>query len=686
MALKDLQISISYKSKGENNILDDFLIPAYRQSNLYKRSVGFFSSSVFELTGKAVSDFADRGGKIQLICSPDLSKEDIEAINLGRELKKEVYQNCLAKDIENCLNELEIERLVLLAKLVATGALEVKVVDLQESNGIYHDKIGIFVDDNNDKVLFVGSANETKYGILQNYEKIRISMSWNGSGDLAKIEDDELEFDEIWEGNNKYLVYCDLNKLIESKVSEVASRRKINLPERQPIKLRPYQEEAIQKWLDNEKNGFYEMATGTGKTWTAIYTAKKVLDEENTLLVICAPYKHLVRQWYEDVIKVFKNYPTVMVSSENTAWSEELANAIMQSKYGKKTSIIVISTIKSFFSERFSTLINKSDLTKMLIVDEAHRFRNLSESIKKQFCYKLGLSATPAKNAKDEFAKELTEYFGGVVYRLTIETAIEKGHLVHYKYYPIFVNATDQEEEQFKYYTKRMLGCFKKGVCVKRDEFVKQKRARLRVIGMAQEKREKFNEIMSCMKEKDHFIVYCGDGKIYEKADDGLRHIQDVKNKLTEMNYKCSQFTASENISERMNIVKNFNKGMIDCIVAIRCLDEGINIPSIEGALILTSNDDYREFVQRRGRILRTYYNQFKEENKKTANIYDVIVLPSEDTEKIAEIELRRMYEYMRLADNCDELKPKLNELMSKYGLESSIFSTFGDEEDDLDE
>jgi superfamily II DNA or RNA helicase len=168
--------------------------------------------------------------------------------------------------------------------------------------------------------------------------------------------------------------------------------------------------------------------------------------------------------------------------------------------------------------------------------------------------------------------------------------------------------------------------------------------------------------------------VYCGDGRLYDDSDDEIRHIQFVMKKLSALKYKSSQFTASENMSERMQLVEAFNGGAIDALVAIRCLDEGINIPSIEGALVLSSNDDYREFVQRRGRILRTYGN------KKYANIYDVIVLPSRATTKMAEIELRRFYEYARLALNKDALLQELETIATDYGLELSEFITTFDE------
>lgn len=690
MGLRELPIKISYRSKGCNNILDAFVIPAFKQAVTYKRSVGFFSSSVFELTGEGVREFADHGGSIQLICSPELSERDIEAIKLGYQLKEAVVEHALNADLEKAFEMLENDSLCLLVELIEKDSLNIRLVSVDDAYGIYHDKIGIFIDDVGDKVLFVGSPNESKNAYMDNYEKIRLSVSWK-EGDIDRIEDDEEEFDSIWDGTNPYIKRKEINDAVIRKLQEEARKRNLDLKKQreEPIQLRDYQKEAIDAWKKNNNMGFYVMATGTGKTWTAIYTANEIIKNENILLVICAPYKHLVKQWYADVHKVFPKLPTVLVSSENASWKDQLLEALMDSKYNDKKTVIAISTIKSFDSEKFEQVVRKANMKRMLIVDEAHRFKKLSDTTRHLYAYMLGLSATPASRKNDEFAKQLLNYFGGKVYDLPIEYAIDKGYLVHYNYHPIYVEATESDEERFDYYTKMMSSCYKNNMCIDVESLAKYKRSRLRVISMAEEKISKIQWILSQIEEKDHFIVYCGDGRLYEELDDegnALRHIQFIKNILTENGYKVCQFTATEKMDERMRIVESFNKGMIDTMVAIRCLDEGINIPSIEGALLLSSNDDYREFVQRRGRILRTYYNMYTEKEKQTANIYDVIVLPSDSAHSFALIELRRFYEYAKLANNYAECMQDLDDLMSRYGIDQEEFLEMQDMEADLDE
>ena len=200
---------------------------------------------------------------------------------------------------------------------------------------------------------------------------------------------------------------------------------------------------------------------------------------------------------------------------------------------------------------------------------------------------------------------------------------------------------------------------------------------------MAKEKQARIDEIVNQIKERDHFVVYCGDGKLFDNdTGEELRHIQSIKRVLSTHGFKSSQFTAKENMTDRMELVDAFNKSEISALAAIRCLDEGINIPSIKSALILSSNDDYREFVQRRGRILRTY------EGKNFAKIYDVIVLPSRDLQGWAKIEFRRFYEYAKLALNWNKLEPELESYLTRYDLciEDIDVYDYEDVEDTVDE
>lgn len=683
MSFKDLEIKKSYISCGEDNIAKAFLVPALKQAKIYQRSVGFFSSSVFEPIIDGIVALSRKGGKIQLVASPQLSEQDISAINLGYEQREAVVNNAFSKDFEAAMASFDDEKLKLLAALIANGTLDIKIA-VTETIGQYHDKLGILEDFDDNIVVFFGSANSSINGYQNNYEKIRIVQSWV-EADLSSIKDEKNEFDSIWNNTNPFIKVYEYRESARKKILQIIEDRKGSAVASidAPVKLRDYQEQAIAAWVENNYHGFYVMATGTGKTWTAIYAAKKLLETHPATVVITAPYKHLVRQWADDLAKAFPKAKLILVSSENSAWEQQITQEIIRKEYEPQNQIIVISTIASFSMPRFRNAIGKSRDEKLLIVDEAHRFTDRPEDLKTTFQYLLGLSATPFSGSSAQRGNELMAWFGGQVFNLPIESALERGYLVPYNYYPIFVHATEDEENLFKYHTQKILSCFKNNKCVNPDLLVKSLRNRLRVISMAEQKMESINGILNRVKEADHFVVYCGDGKLFDdNTGEELRHIQAIKRVLSGHGYKSSQFTATENMQDRIVLVDAFNKGEISTLVAIRCLDEGINIPSIKSALILSSNDDYREFVQRRGRILRTY------PGKPYANIYDVVVLPSHDMQAWAKIEFRRFLEYARLAQNWSELELELSAQLLSYGLctEDIDVYDYEDMEVDIDE
>ena len=664
MGLKDLDIKKSYISCGDENIAKSFLVPALKHTKLYQRSVGFFSSSVFEPILDGVVALARNGGNIQLIASPRLNEEDIQAITLGYEKRDAIIQNAFTRDFIAEVEGFDEIRLQVLIDLIAKGTLDIRIA-VTDTVGIYHDKLGILEDFNGNVVVFYGSANSSASGYQKNYEKIRTVKSWI-EADAESIADEQEEFRSLWDGTNPFVKVYPYRESAKANLLTVLERKQSGSGAKSnaPIQLRDYQKEAITAWVNNDYHGFYVMATGTGKTWTAIYSAKELLEKHPAMVVICAPYKHLVRQWADDVVKSFPDAKLIIVSSENPQWEQQINHEVIRKKYNPNNQIIIISTIASFRMDRFMSALRKSKDDKLLIVDEAHRFSDRPEELKNDFKYMLGLSATPFSGTSAQKGMELMEFFGGQVFNLPIEVALERGFLVPYYYHPIYVYATEDEEGKFRYHTQRILSCFKNNRCINPDLLVKSLRNRLRVISMAEAKQTQIDEIINRISERDHFVVYCGDGRLFDNnSGEELRHIQSVKRVLTAHGFKSSQFTATENMAVRMELVDAFNKGEISAMAAIRCLDEGINIPSIKSALILSSNDDYREFVQRRGRILRKY------DNKAFANIYDVIVLPAHDMQGWAKIELRRFHEYARLALNWADLELELQSQLAMYGL-----------------
>lgn len=665
MNFRDIALDISYKSVGEESF-SQILNPLLSCTKNYKRSVGYFSSSALDFIGDGILELARRGGKIMLATSPQLSADDIFAIQSGYKAR-EIVERCFLSEVQSALNDISDANAKMLYMLVKEGIVDIKIVTRQ--NGIYHDKLALLEDFDGNIIACVGSNNETGSGYNYNYEKIRVYKSWNDYE--GRIADESKEFESIWSNDNSDLVVYDFMSAFENEVLCRYEKKGTYKNDTSKYKMRPYQIEAKDKWNENEHRGFFVMATGTGKTITSLYSIKEFVLNNKIFTVIAVPYKHLVSQWAEDVKEFFPDAAIHVVHGEIKNAETQIYASYLQALKNYRP-IIVITTIKSFLLERYVNLYDKIDFDRLLIVDEAHNFANqISDDLSIKYPYKLGLSATPVFGTDEEKTNRLLSWFGGQVVDLPIEKALGK-YLVNYEYHPIFVNATESDEKKFSKATTLMLS----GIDLVRNKIIDEEkftlgyRGRLRAISMAEEKHERIAEIFSNIEDKDHTIIYCSDGRsLFDGKQDEMRHLEYI---LQLINMSCltsvgsgkaSKFTATEDIQERMQLIDSFNKGYIEYLVAIRCLDEGINIPSIKSALILSSNDNYREFVQRRGRILRLY------EGKKIAHIYDVIVLPSISNKAFAEIEFRRYYEYSRLALNKDYLIDMLEHYLSEYDL-----------------
>lgn len=271
MSLKDLDIKLSYISCGEENIAKSFLVPALKHTKRYRRSVGFFSSGVFGPIIDGIVSLSRNGGKIELIASPQLSDEDINAINLGYQKREEIIESAFSRDFMKELDTLDDAKLQLLVALIANGTLDIKIA-VTESTGIYHDKLGILEDFDGNIVVFYGSANESLSGYQNNYEKIRVVKSWVAT-EIKSIEDECKEFQTLWDGTNPFVKTYNYKESAKANILKIINTRKATGGKAKStlIKLRDYQEEAINAWVNNDYHGFYVMATGTGKTWTAIF-------------------------------------------------------------------------------------------------------------------------------------------------------------------------------------------------------------------------------------------------------------------------------------------------------------------------------------------------------------------------------------------------------------------------------
>ena len=450
MNFRDIDIKISYLSAGEDSF-SDILNPLLAYTKIYKRSVGFFSSSALNFIGDGILEMARNGGKIYLATSPRLSDEDIYAIQSGYLDREKILRDGFLTEVRETFLLLTDDNAKMLYSLVKEGIVDVKIV--VRRNGIYHDKLALLEDFDGNIIACVGSNNETASGYNNNYEKTRVYKSWCDFE--GRIQDETSEFNSIWEDNNSELIVFSFMDAFQHELLERVEKKGIYNSKATKYKMRDYQIEAKDAWNKNH-SGFFVMATGTGKTITALYSIKEFITSNKIFTVIAVPYKHLVAQWAEDVKEFFPDSYICIVHGEVKDGETRVYASYVQAQIDYKP-IIVITTIKSFFLDRYVRLYDSIAFEKLLVVDEAHNFINrINDDLARTYQYKLGLSATPVFGNDEDRTRLLLDWFGGQVVDLPIEKALGK-YLVNYEYHPIFVHATAEDEKKFSKATALML-------------------------------------------------------------------------------------------------------------------------------------------------------------------------------------------------------------------------------------
>ncbi|GGD08283.1 DEAD/DEAH box helicase family protein [Pontibacillus salipaludis] len=388
------------------------------------------------------------------------------------------------------------------------------------------------------------------------------------------------------------------------------------------IELRDYQHQAIDNWLANEKQGLLEMATGTGKTITALALAQELFKEKNRLnIVIVTPFNQLSSQWMKECrnfgLKPIKAY------EQSKVWSPQLDESIRAFKKGYTDLVVTVTTNATFSMDTFQSKVNKMGEDTLIIVDEAHYFgaENLNKSLPGIFRYRLGLTATPTRWMDEGGTNQLIKYFGNkVVYSFSLKEAIDRGFLTRYYYYPHLVHLNEEESEQYIELTNKIKKLYYRS---KEDSEAKESMEKLalkraRIIYSAE---NKISVLINLLKESGihkHSLFYCGDG-YYKKQ----RQVDAVRELLSnDFNVIANRFTSRESNQERSELLSSFESGKTEALVAIKCLDEGIDVPATKYAYLIASSGNPKEFVQRRGRVLR------KHPDKKFATIHDFIVIP----------------------------------------------------------
>lgn len=758
MPFPSLQLQKEYRSP-QHDVANEFFAPVLACSKIYKRSVGFFSSTSLEIITKGISSLVKNGGKIQIVASPKLSEEDIEAIRIGYDKKSEIIEKRLLGELESKEeNYFTNQRLNLLANLIAKDILSIKIAFKDNGSlvGIYHEKLGVFEDFEGNKIAFDGSMNESKTAMCYNYESINVYCGWL-SEDKSRVELKIKAFDNIWnntEENLNVVEFPSLTKRILDKyktkdfnTKEIAEklesldktedRRKVEykidrsnmigdvkLPIASPklnipiipydVDLYDYQKDAIDEWSDNNFCGIFDMATGTGKTLTGLGAVTRCSEEhENNLAVIVvAPYQHLVEQWVEDIER-FNIKPIIAYSTSfQKNWKDRLKRAIRDKKLRLKDKefFLLVTTNATFKSNFVQEQINNIDGDILLVIDEAHNAGSVEfkKYLDSKFKYRLALSATLDRHNDEEGTDFLHNYFGKVCIHYDLERAIDENKLTPYKYFPVLVYLTEEELSEYKQISAEMINHLKKNKSGKMElDTYGQKLAikRSRIVAGAQNKLDVFREQILPYKDKTNILVYCGattvlpdsdsylNNEDFEKSEMGERQIIAITKIMgNEMNMEVSRFTSEEDIETRKVITERFKSEKLQAIIAIKCLDEGVNIPSIKTAFILASTTNPKEYIQRRGRVLRKW------PGKKYAELYDFVTLPrvldtvlnytKEEIKgdlSLVKNELRRIKEFSSIAMNKMDSLSLIDEIQSTYQItDKDLYGDNNSQEEDF--
>ncbi|MCB9980241.1 MAG: DEAD/DEAH box helicase family protein [Rhodospirillales bacterium] len=690
LSLSSLKLLSEYRT-GQSNMLNDFYLPCFRSSASYDRAVGYFRSSIFLLVNSEIPNFVERNGRIRIVCSPSLTESDISALKKGYEMKEQVVQNALLKEIKEFIASEDIkERAEALATLVALNVLDIKIAFREETMGMYHEKLGVFTDETGNAVSFKGSSNETWNGWHEsgNFESIEVFCSWVHK-DADRVEKHQHFFEDLWEGRAKGIQTYKFPEALKKELCKIAktdldkidwkrfTKVEVKKEARKPF---PHQSEAIENWKAAGCRGILEHATGSGKTFTAIVALREHLAEGNTALVV-VPSKLLLRQWVKELKDELPDATILKAGDGNVRWKKKglLKDFTFPDKNLKPR--IVVSTMQTASSDLFLKGLYEGEHL-MLVADEVHQSGSPENS--KLYTInagkRLGLSATPIRYGDPEGTQRMMDYFGGIVKPVfSLFDAIKSGRLVEYEYYPRAINLTAEEAEEWKALSIQIIrevarspedGQGNKKISDRAKMLLIQ---RSRIAKKAKMKVDLAERILRDeYQEGEKWLVYCEDktqlGEVLERIKALKLHVNEYHTSMeSDMDATLAWYRKHGGI-----------------LVSIRCLDEGVDIPDISHALILASSQNPRQFIQRRGRVLR------RSPGKHFAVLHDAIVVPVDaenesDQMPLVKSEFCRAIEFAEGAINKSS-SIELMRIAEDLGLDINDLSNKGQEEEQNDE
>lgn len=692
MSLKNIELGPSYGGVSEN-LIDNFYRPCIESSVSYKRSTAYFTGGVYSLASVAYKKFfIENKGTIEVVTSPFFdskikdSFDEYYKIMQDEELSISLLEDSLTRLGKDDKGQ---ELIQLISLLMNLNKLKIKIA-LVPDPGIHHEKIGIFEDSHGHSVSFSGSINETWAGWTKNYEEFKVFNNWDLSSKYWNI--DTLSFEDLWANRKKNVEVIDLPVAIENNLLKVVKNSSLDKLEakieilnqivdetpKKPSRslesieesantnkktLMLHQKQVLDSWEDNDRFGLVVHATGSGKTITGIQGIKTWLDVQNVVLVI-VPSIILLEQWLEEIENEIDEVNVFLTGGEvpKSVWLKSLK---FLSAPNTNEKIIIISTLATASSKDFIDTFKWGNHV-MMVVDEVHRIgsKNSSNLLSNSIVGSaLGLSATPERFGDEEGTKKIYDFFKNVLKpQFSLEDAISVGRLVPYEYFPETVELNIKEQELYDEFTEKIVYTFH---ILQNDinniqlqnQFKRLLIQRAKVLKQAENKADLALKILlENYAEGEHWLVYCDD----------TNQLNQVVEILSKNNIRTLKYTSSMD-SDRSQTLDLF-KYKAGVLVAIKCLDEGVDLPYLSNAIILASSKNPREHIQRRGRVLR------KSEGKYFAKIYDAIVLPNSksvdlENDSIMSGEIKRAISFANGANNASS-RIYLLELGQKYNIE----------------
>ena len=663
MSFKSLDIKTSYES-GVGDIVQDFYEPVLTEAILYDRISGFFTSTSLAVAARGMCNFIKNGGIMRIITSPILSSDDVKIIEQLIENKGKISSKDLGLDLDTLEDAFISDHVKAFGWLLSTGKLDIRLAILLGddnkpvtkekilSAGLFHQKIGILTDIEGNHISFSGSINETASAWTKNDEEFKVFKEWEESS--SYYYEDRERFNTIWDGKKRNVVIVDLPHAIKNElinfskdfdVEKISAKQYIERKKKQAspfeidgISLFYYQKEALENWKKYGFSMLFEMATGTGKTRTAIAGFNYVKHKHSrTITIIACPQNALAKQWKENEVASFNlNYDKeIIIDGTVPNWKSLLKDVCLENGAGFADHCIVYTTHNTASSDSFISILinNKSPKTVLTFVgDEVHWLgaKKLRKALLPIYEYRIGLSATPSRWFDDVGTRLLENYFGNNHYEFTLKDALAeinpitgKHFLVDYMYLLSRIKLNEEEGQRYAELTEKISKLYRlkdsDPEAAEAYDRLLQKRAE--IIKNAENKYLILSNILNKMIDEgqlENLLIFVSPQQ-KTKVLEILESKGVVHHQLTQEEGNAPRKEYS-GLTERQYIIKLFKENKYQALVAIKCLDEGIDIPSACRGILMASSTNPREYVQRIGRIIR------QDKDKKLAYLYDICV------------------------------------------------------------